>query len=82
VINNRDTLVELLAKHTGNPFEKVAKVMERPFYMNPRKAVEFGVADKVGNSLSACRNLSVTTHYSKLHQQLELRHTFKTFIFF
>jgi ATP-dependent Clp endopeptidase proteolytic subunit ClpP len=47
VINNRDTLVELLAKHTGNPFEKVAKVMERPFYMNPRKAVEFGVADKI-----------------------------------
>lgn len=28
-------------------FEKVAKVMERPFYMNPTKAVEFGVADKV-----------------------------------
>lgn len=29
------------------PYEKVSKVMERPFYMNPRKAVEFGVADKV-----------------------------------
>lgn len=28
-------------------FEKVAKVMERPFYMNPKKAVDFGVADKV-----------------------------------
>lgn len=27
--------------------EKVAKVMERPFYMNPKKAVDFGVADKV-----------------------------------
>lgn len=52
------------------PFEKVAKVMERPFYMNPRKAVEFGVADKVVNSLSARHYLSVTTHYSKLHQQL------------
>lgn len=30
------------------PYEKVAKVMQRPFYMNPKKAVEFGVADKVG----------------------------------
>lgn len=29
------------------PVEKVAKVMERPFYMNPKKAVDFGVADKV-----------------------------------
>ncbi|KAG6541004.1 hypothetical protein Mapa_017577 [Marchantia paleacea] len=47
VINNRDMLVKLLAKHTGNSFEKVAKVMERPFYMNPTKAVEFGVADKI-----------------------------------
>ncbi|CAM6088367.1 unnamed protein product [Calypogeia fissa] len=47
VIHNRDTLVRLLAKHTGNSFERVAKVMERPFYMNPTKAVEFGVADKI-----------------------------------
>lgn len=47
LINNRDTLVSLLAKHTGNPVEKVAKVMERPFYMNPKKAVDFGVADKI-----------------------------------
>eukprot|EP00249_Psilotum_nudum_P013780 c24508_g1_i1 orf=55-1065(+) len=47
VINNRDTLVSLIAKHTGNPFEKVAKTMQRPFYMSPKKAVEFGVADKI-----------------------------------
>eukprot|EP00246_Nothoceros_aenigmaticus_P001246 TRINITY_DN116_c0_g1_i2.p1 TRINITY_DN116_c0_g1~~TRINITY_DN116_c0_g1_i2.p1 ORF type:complete len:348 (-),score=41.42 TRINITY_DN116_c0_g1_i2:777-1784(-) len=47
VINNRDTLVELLAKHSGNSFEKVNKLMERPFYMNPRNAVDFGVADKI-----------------------------------
>lgn len=47
VVNNRDTLVSLLAKHTGNSFEKVSKVMRRPFYMDSRKAVEFGVADKI-----------------------------------
>ncbi|KAJ7538579.1 hypothetical protein O6H91_11G055200 [Diphasiastrum complanatum] len=47
VVNNRDTLVSLLAKHTGNSFKKVAKIMQRPYYMEPRKAVEFGVADKV-----------------------------------
>jgi ATP-dependent Clp endopeptidase proteolytic subunit ClpP len=47
LIHNRDTFVKLLAKHTGNPFETVAKAMERPFYMFPRQAVEFGVADKI-----------------------------------
>ncbi|KAJ7538580.1 hypothetical protein O6H91_11G055200 [Diphasiastrum complanatum] len=47
VVNNRDTLVSLLAKHTGNSFKKVAKIMQRPYYMEPRKAVEFGVADKI-----------------------------------
>ncbi|KAL2621688.1 hypothetical protein R1flu_001893 [Riccia fluitans] len=47
VINNRDTLVSLLAKHTGNSFEKVSKVMQRPFYMSPTRAVDFGVIDKI-----------------------------------
>ncbi|CAI7793885.1 unnamed protein product [Closterium sp. NIES-53] len=47
VVNNRDTLVTLLARHTGNSFEKIAKTMERPYYMNPQRALEFGVIDKI-----------------------------------
>lgn len=47
VINNRDTLVSLLARHTGNTFEHVAKTMERPFYMQPPKAMKFGVIDHI-----------------------------------
>lgn len=47
VINNRDTLVKLLAKHTGNPVETVSKLMRRPFYMDSIKAQEFGVIDKI-----------------------------------
>lgn len=43
----RDLLVELLAKHTGNPVEVVADKMKRSFYMDPTKAIEFGVADKI-----------------------------------
>lgn len=38
----------LVVLYCLQPVEKVAKVMERPFYMNPKKAVDFGVADKVG----------------------------------
>lgn len=47
VVHNRNTLVKLIARHTGNSFDKVSKVMERPFYMNPQKAQEFGVIDKI-----------------------------------
>ncbi|XVF41873.1 hypothetical protein PTKIN_Ptkin01aG0315600 [Pterospermum kingtungense] len=47
VIINRDTLVELLAKHTGNSVETVADVMRRPYYMDANKAKEFGVIDKI-----------------------------------
>ncbi|GAV80495.1 CLP_protease domain-containing protein [Cephalotus follicularis] len=47
VITNRDTLVQLLAKHTGNSVETVANVMKRPFYMDSTRAKEFGVIDKI-----------------------------------
>ncbi|MBA0716646.1 hypothetical protein Golax_015459 [Gossypium laxum] len=47
VVINRDTLVELLAKHTGNSIEAVAEVMRRPFYMDANRAKEFGVIDKI-----------------------------------
>ncbi|KAK9016584.1 hypothetical protein V6N11_079079 [Hibiscus sabdariffa] len=47
VIVNRDTLVELLAKHTGNSVETVADVMRRPFYMDANRAKEFGVIDRI-----------------------------------
>ncbi|XP_057999401.1 ATP-dependent Clp protease proteolytic subunit-related protein 3, chloroplastic [Hevea brasiliensis] len=46
-ITNRDTLVELLAKHTENSVETVADVMKRPFYMDSRRAKDFGVIDKI-----------------------------------
>ncbi|XP_047975287.1 ATP-dependent Clp protease proteolytic subunit-related protein 3, chloroplastic-like [Salvia hispanica] len=47
VIVNRDVLVKLLAKHTGNSEEAVANVMKRPFYMDSTRAKEFGVIDKI-----------------------------------
>ncbi|KAA8545178.1 hypothetical protein F0562_019933 [Nyssa sinensis] len=47
VIINRDTLVNLLAKHTGNSVETVADAMKRPFYMDSTRAKEFGVIDKI-----------------------------------
>ncbi|XP_074312259.1 ATP-dependent Clp protease proteolytic subunit-related protein 3, chloroplastic-like [Silene latifolia] len=47
VIINRDTLVKLLAKHTGNSEEAIADVMRRPFYMDSTRAKDFGVIDRI-----------------------------------
>nr|GMD46891.1 ATP-dependent Clp protease proteolytic subunit-related protein 3, chloroplastic [Ipomoea batatas] len=47
VILQRDTLTKLLAKHTGNTVEMVAKSMKRQYYMDAEAAIEFGVIDKV-----------------------------------
>ncbi|KAF7817919.1 ATP-dependent Clp protease proteolytic subunit-related protein 3, chloroplastic [Senna tora] len=47
VITNRDTLVKLLAKHTGNSVETVASAMRRPYYMDSTRAKEFGVIDRI-----------------------------------
>ncbi|KAJ4967934.1 hypothetical protein NE237_014635 [Protea cynaroides] len=47
VVTNRDTLVKLLSRHTGNSIENVADLMRRPFYMDSTRAKEFGVIDKI-----------------------------------
>ncbi|KAF5192529.1 Atp-dependent clp protease proteolytic subunit [Thalictrum thalictroides] len=47
VVTNRDTLIKLLSRHTGNSLEKVTNVMKRPFYMDSSRAQEFGVIDKI-----------------------------------
>ncbi|GAB2287311.1 hypothetical protein Dimus_021692 [Dionaea muscipula] len=43
----RTHLEELLALHTGNPVETVAKKMKRSFYMNAYRAQKFGVIDHI-----------------------------------
>ncbi len=40
-------LQHLIARHTGQPLEKVAQDFERDRYMNPQEAVEYGLVDDV-----------------------------------
>ncbi|KAG0476869.1 hypothetical protein HPP92_013710 [Vanilla planifolia] len=47
VLTNRDTLVQLLAKHTGNPTDAIHHIMRRVRHMNAKQAIEFGVIDKI-----------------------------------
>ena len=43
----RKTLEKILAKHTGQPVERVSKDMERNFYMSADEAKTYGIVDEV-----------------------------------
>ena len=43
----KQKLNELIAGHTGQPFDKIAADTERDFYMSSEDAVEYGLIDKV-----------------------------------
>ncbi len=43
----RDRLYEILAKHTGQPVEKIHKDCDRDFFMSADEAREYGLVDKV-----------------------------------
>ena len=47
VLRYKSLLVELFAKHSGQPVEKVEKDIDRDFYMSPDEAVEYGIVDKM-----------------------------------
>lgn len=40
-------LQEILASHTGQSVERIAKDFDRDYYMNPQEAIEYGLIDKV-----------------------------------
>jgi ATP-dependent Clp protease protease subunit len=43
----RGWLNDILAKHTGQPLEKIEKDTDRDYYMTAQEAVEYGLADAV-----------------------------------
>lgn len=47
VLRYKSLLCELLAKHSGQPIDKVAKDIDRDYYMSPEEGIEYGIIDKV-----------------------------------
>lgn len=47
ILKLKDQLNRILAKHTGQNFEKVEKDTDRDFFMNAKETVAFGIADAV-----------------------------------
>jgi ATP-dependent Clp protease protease subunit len=47
IIDVRSRLDQIIAKHTGQPLEKVAKDTERDYFMSAEEAVEYNLVDRV-----------------------------------
>jgi len=47
ILRLQDIIRGILAKHTGQPIEKIAHDTDRDFYLNPEQAVEYGIIDEI-----------------------------------
>ena len=47
VLKMKEELYEIIAKHSGQPFEKVEKDSDRDYWMKADEAKEYGMIDEV-----------------------------------
>lgn len=47
IVRTKDTLTEIVAKHTGKSIDEVRAKTDRDFYMGPDEAKAFGVIDEI-----------------------------------
>ena len=47
IVRTKDTLTEIVAKHTGKSIDEVRAKTDRDFYMGPAEAKSFGVIDEI-----------------------------------
>lgn len=51
VLANKTATLEILSQNTGQPIEKIAKDTDRTFYLTPQEAKEYGLIDRVLESV-------------------------------
>ena len=47
IVRTKETLTEIVAKHTGKSIDEVLEKTDRDFYMGPEEAKAFGVIDEI-----------------------------------
>jgi len=47
IMRMQETIRNIIAKHTGQPIEKIAHDTDRDFYLNPKQAKEYGLVDEI-----------------------------------
>lgn len=47
ILRNQQLIREIMAKHTGQPIERIARDSDRDFYMDAQQAKEYGIIDEI-----------------------------------
>jgi len=47
IMRMQELIRSIIAKHTGQPMEKITHDTDRDFYLNPKQAVEYGIVDEI-----------------------------------
>lgn len=47
IMRTRETLAEIVSKHSGQSLAEVYKKTDRDFYLSPAEALEFGIIDEI-----------------------------------
>ena len=49
IMRMQEMIRNIIAKHTGQPVEKIAHDTDRDFYLSAEQAVEYGIIDEILN---------------------------------
>ncbi|OPY01263.1 MAG: ATP-dependent Clp protease proteolytic subunit precursor [Syntrophorhabdus sp. PtaB.Bin047] len=47
ILRMRESINNILVRHTGQPLDKVAKDTERDYFMDAQQAIEYGIVDQI-----------------------------------
>ena len=47
IIRMQEKLRTIIATHTGQPYDRIAKDTDRDFYLSAEQAVEYGLVDEI-----------------------------------
>ena len=47
ILQLKHTLNQILARHSGQPLERIERDTDRDYYMSPEEACAYGLVDKV-----------------------------------
>ena len=59
IVRNQELMNEIIARHTGQPLEKVSKDTDRDFILTAEQAVEYGAVDEIITSRKIRPELAV-----------------------